>query len=155
MGEHLTESGEFKSDKYPWSPPGFVSLKLTDPMAQPFLWGYAEIRRQKDQEFSDDLHEALRLTGYDPESYFAYVRKVPAILPPNIKAGIDDYHEHHQPVGGFLTAILNNDLSGAFVRADPQSKAYLAEIIDYVRFELPSDIWGSPDKVQSWLAEKK
>ena len=66
-GEHLTEEGEFKSDKYEWCPPGFVPFKLTDEMAQPFLWGYADARRTVDQEFADDLQEALMRKGYPPD----------------------------------------------------------------------------------------
>jgi len=28
------------------------------------LWDYAQVRRAKDPEFSDDLEEALKLCGY-------------------------------------------------------------------------------------------
>lgn len=64
MGAHIID-GEFQSDKYEWCLPGFVPLKLTDPMAQPFLWAYAEERRSIDAEFADDLQEVLRLNGYN------------------------------------------------------------------------------------------
>ena len=63
MGEHLID-GEFQSDKYPWCERGFVPLKLTDPMAQPYLWMYADARREVDSEFADDLQWALKLQGY-------------------------------------------------------------------------------------------
>ena len=63
MGDHLVD-GEFQSDKYPWCKRGFVPLKLTDPMAHPVLWNYAEVRASVDQEFADDLKEALRSEGY-------------------------------------------------------------------------------------------
>lgn len=33
QSEHIDADGEFQSDKYPWCAPGFVPLKLTDPMA--------------------------------------------------------------------------------------------------------------------------
>ena len=69
MGEHLVEvKGKilFKSDKYDWSPAGYVPFSLTDRMAQPFLWEYAEIRRAVDSEFADDLQEALAIVGYCP-----------------------------------------------------------------------------------------
>lgn len=65
MGEHLI-GGQFKSDKYPWCPAGFVPLKVTDPGAQGPLWAYAQQRRGIDAEFSADLEEALRLAGYEP-----------------------------------------------------------------------------------------
>lgn len=60
MGDHLI-NGEFKSDKYPWCPAGFVPLKLTDPNARAVLKDYAERRRKIDAGFSDDLLEAIRI----------------------------------------------------------------------------------------------
>jgi hypothetical protein len=66
MGDHLTDEGEFKSDKYEWCPPGFVALKLTDKDAQPFLFGYAQVHRPRDRDFSDDLETALRTKGFVP-----------------------------------------------------------------------------------------
>ena len=70
MGEHLID-GEFQSDKYPWCQRGFIPLKLTDPMAQPVLWEYAQNRESVDMEFADDLREALRLQGYTPPAAIA------------------------------------------------------------------------------------
>ncbi|MCH8945729.1 MAG: hypothetical protein IIA85_02305 [Nanoarchaeota archaeon] len=66
MGEHLID-GEFKSDKYPKTPKGLVPLKPTDTMAQDLLAIYAYRRADKDKVFSEDLLEALRLKGYNPE----------------------------------------------------------------------------------------
>jgi len=66
-GEHINVDGEFQSDKYPWCQPGFVPLKLTDPMAQPVLWHYAALRASVDAAFADDLRMALRAKGYDPD----------------------------------------------------------------------------------------
>ena len=60
MGKHLID-GEFKSDKYPWCPAGFVPLKLTDPDARAVLKQYAAHRKERDAEFSADLWEAIRL----------------------------------------------------------------------------------------------
>ncbi len=66
MGEHLIDD-KFQSDKYPECPAGKVPLSTEDPDAQPLLWLYAQRRRPKDPEFSADLEEALRLSGYDPD----------------------------------------------------------------------------------------
>lgn len=63
MGAHLID-GQFQSDKYTWCLPGFVPLKLTDQMAQPLLWEYAQRRRMVDAEFADDLEAALLAAGY-------------------------------------------------------------------------------------------
>jgi Lar family restriction alleviation protein len=57
--DHLTVTGKFQSDKYPWAAAGFVPLKTTDPMARDLLATYAERRRAVDVAFADDLLEAL------------------------------------------------------------------------------------------------
>ena len=67
MGKHLID-GQFQSDKYPSTPCGLVPLKPPDPMAQDLLWEYAQRRRAVDPEFSDDLEEVLRLSGYDHDA---------------------------------------------------------------------------------------
>jgi hypothetical protein len=65
MGAHIID-GKFQSNKYPWCDPDFVPLKVTDLMAQPVLWAYAESRRAIDREFADDLQIRLRSAGYAP-----------------------------------------------------------------------------------------
>jgi len=67
MGEHLID-GEFQSDKYPETPKGLVPLKPSDPLAQDLLAIYAHRRKKIDKEFSEDLKEALKLKGFDPDS---------------------------------------------------------------------------------------
>lgn len=60
---HLID-GDFQSDKYPWSHPGFVPLKTSDPMAQDLLAEYARRRRAVDAEFSEALEAALLNKGF-------------------------------------------------------------------------------------------
>lgn len=66
-GDHLIGS-HFKSHKYPWCEVDFVPLKLTDKMAQPLLWMYAEKRKVIDLAFAKDLQTALIEAGYEPPS---------------------------------------------------------------------------------------
>ncbi len=73
-------------------------------------------------------------------------------LPLAIQAGIDSYRYKHRPVGGFLTAVLENDLCGSLMRADPDSRAALLEIVQHLHNEMPGDAWGSKEKVKAWLA---
>lgn len=68
MGSHLID-GEFQSDKYPTTPRGKVPLSVKDPSTQDLLWEYAQRRRSKDAEFSEDLETALRAAGFDPSSH--------------------------------------------------------------------------------------
>lgn len=56
---HLTVSGRFQSDKYPWCAAGFVPLKTSDPMAQDLLREYAKRRAAVDKDFCADLLAAL------------------------------------------------------------------------------------------------
>jgi len=57
--DHLTVTGTFQSDKYPWCPAGFVPLKLTDPAARDLLDEYGRRRGAIDPQFNRDLREAL------------------------------------------------------------------------------------------------
>lgn len=63
MGAHLVD-GKFQSDKYPTCPAGKVPLSTADPTAQDLLAEYAKRRRSVDDEFSDDLEQALVNDGY-------------------------------------------------------------------------------------------
>ena len=57
---HFNKKGEFQSDKYSWCPPGFVPLKLSDPMAWIPLIAYATERRKIDEQFAVDLFRAVK-----------------------------------------------------------------------------------------------
>ncbi len=57
MSHHLTDDGDFKSDKYPWCPVGFFPLNVTDPRAQSCMLLYAELT--KDPELAADLRQAV------------------------------------------------------------------------------------------------
>lgn len=55
--------------------------------------------------------------------------------------------------GGFLTAVLSNDLKEAVCRADDTNIRHIA---DYVRFLFnyaPMACWGSPEDFRNWLKQ--
>lgn len=52
--------------------------------------------------------------------------------------------------GGFLTAVLQNDLFGAFGKADIAHSQAMADIVKYIWWELPSECWGSEEKMARW-----
>jgi hypothetical protein len=72
-------------------------------------------------------------------------------IKPTIIEGIRRYADDHCPTGGFLEAVLSNDLAEAFRRADKDNRDAMFEIVMYCYNEIPSDCWGSPEKVRSWL----
>lgn len=64
---------------------------------------------------------------------------------------LKQYIEHKQPVGDFLTAVLENDLSEAVARADENNLKNLPAFVGYLYNEAPSQCWGSKKKVEEWL----
>ena len=73
-----------------------------------------------------------------------------AKVPEHIQGAFDRWVSHGIHPGGFVTAVLENDLKGAFGRADAINLAHLQEIVMYCYWEIPSTCWGSPEKVATW-----
>ncbi len=65
------------------------------------------------------------------------------------------YVDDRIPTGSFLGAVLSNDLRGAMMRADDDNLATLFHIVAYVYNEIPSECWGSPERVNAWLDREK
>ena len=64
---------------------------------------------------------------------------------------IDRYANDRCPPGGFVRAVLENNLTQAYGYADAENFASLKEIVKYCYWEIPGDCWGSPEKVRAWL----
>ena len=69
----------------------------------------------------------------------------------HIIPSIERYVSRRIPTGGFLEAVLSNDLKEACARADNQNRQLLFEIVGYIYNEVPAQCWGSPEKVNLWL----
>lgn len=52
--------------------------------------------------------------------------------------------------GGFLTAVLHNNLKEAVGRADETNLRFLQQWVQWFYNYAPSASWGSPVKVQAW-----
>jgi hypothetical protein len=70
-----------------------------------------------------------------------------------ILESLDRYINHGIPCGSFLTACLENNLREAFGRADCNNSANLKNIVGYLYNEIPTNAWGSPEKVKEWLKQ--
>lgn len=77
------------------------------------------------------------------------------MIPENLKDGIDRYVKDHIKTGSFLNAVLENDFAMAVGTADQTSMLNLKGIVVYVFNEIPSDCWGSKEKVAKWLNTRK
>jgi len=75
-------------------------------------------------------------------------------IKPSTLEGIQSYVHQHCPPGGFLRAVLENNLQEAVIRADKENLMGLREIVQYVYWEVPHLCWGSPAKVKAWLEVK-
>lgn len=69
------------------------------------------------------------------------------------KDGLDRFMNDGCPVGDFLTAVLSNDLKGAFMWGDYQNTEDLREIVGYVYNELPAACQGSREKMKAWIEQ--
>jgi hypothetical protein len=67
-----------------------------------------------------------------------------------VKESIDAWVTTARPVGGFLYAVLTNDLKEAFKRADIFNMDALRHIVAYLYWEAPLDCWGNEEKVKRW-----
>ena len=67
------------------------------------------------------------------------------------KGSLDLYVEKGIPTGGFLRAVLANDLMEAVGRADWQNQKDLHEICDYVYNCMPIPCHGSYENVDNWI----
>ena len=76
--------------------------------------------------------------------FFGFI--VPAYMLDNLKA----YINTGRGVGGFLTAVLENDLKGAVDRADSHNRANLPAYVGYLYNQAPGGCWGSPENVKAW-----
>lgn len=72
-----------------------------------------------------------------------------------IIVSIRRYAVNHCPTGGFLRAVLENDLKRACYLADDDNIKVIPEIVFYCLREIPHDCWGSPEKVKDWLKNGK
>lgn len=56
--------------------------------------------------------------------------------------------------GGFLTAVLENNLKEAAVRADSRNARALADWGKFCVYALPTICWGDPIRVRAWLSRE-
>lgn len=75
-------------------------------------------------------------------------------IPANTQAALIRYVEQLILPGGFLCAVLNNDLFGAVGYADSDNLEALPLIVKFIYNELPAPCWGSKEKVLKFIEEE-
>lgn len=74
-----------------------------------------------------------------------------SLIEDRFKDSLSRYVEHRIPTGGFLQAVLENNLTESYSRADSGALVNIPHIVAYCYNKLPSNCWGSPTKVKAWL----
>jgi hypothetical protein len=62
-----------------------------------------------------------------------------------------NYRDHRLQPGSFVRAVLANDLFKAMERGDAESIAALPEIVKFIYWEFPGNIWGSFEAIRDHL----
>ncbi len=76
-------------------------------------------------------------------------------LRPDVVFSINQYVEHHtRHVGSFLYAALCNDLTETITHADDDNMRNLPALVTYLYWNIPSNCWGSKEKVDQYIANQ-
>lgn len=71
-------------------------------------------------------------------------------LPESLQDGARLWIERGYWPGGFLTAVIENNLVEAFGRADTFNFARLGKIVGWWYNEAPAPCWGSVERARAW-----
>ncbi len=75
------------------------------------------------------------------------------MIPERTQAALRRYVEQRLTPGGFLIAVLTNDLMGAISQADSDNIRVLRDICTFVYNNVTGDAWGNSDKVYAWSSD--
>ena len=71
-------------------------------------------------------------------------------VPEHLHEGLIRYFVSGMRPGGFLLAVLENDLAVAVRVADDLSLSGLRRLCEFLYFDVPGHSCGSPEKVDAW-----
>lgn len=77
------------------------------------------------------------------------------IIPSHMIEGLYNFVELGLEPGGFLTAILCNNLSEAFNRADEKNRDCMENWVQVMTWSIPGCCHGSVEAVKEWMAKKR
>ncbi len=89
----------------------------------------------------------MNLISYEKARQHADYRQIPQ----RVLLSLYAYVNNRQQTGGFLTAVLSNNLFTAIGKADSESLAAIREIVVFIHMEVPSPCYGSEQAVTAWI----
>ena len=72
-------------------------------------------------------------------------------VPEHTVDGIVSYFTKGWEPGGFLCAVIDNDMKNAFGNADIENRARMFEIVSFLYNNAPAGTWGYPGAVAAYL----
>lgn len=75
-------------------------------------------------------------------------------VPPRLRGGLYRFLMEGVGPGGFLHAVLSNNLRDAVAQGDPESLAALRAIVLLVHNKMPHACHGDPNAVRAWMRAK-
>ena len=76
-------------------------------------------------------------------------------IPDNTRGALERYINHGIEPGGFLMAVLSNNLIKAIGSADHHNLAALKDICGWLYMYAPSNCWGSFETVDLYIRMKR
>ena len=74
-----------------------------------------------------------------------------SMLPEHMVGAMERYMKNGVAPGGFLEAVLSNDLLEAMERADMVNRYRLYDFGQFLHQQAPRGSFGSPDRVANWV----
>ena len=87
---------------------------------------------------------------FEAELYDSFTSSSYRDFPQTLRKGMVRYLVYGVPPGGFLSAVLENDLIGAIGKADDNNITKLEVICKWVYNISPCNCWGSRNKVLAY-----
>lgn len=72
-------------------------------------------------------------------------------LPRHMHGGVSRYIERGIRPGDFLLCMLEGDMAGAQMRADPENRAFEKEWGVFLSDYVPIECHNTPEKVKAWM----
>ena len=86
-----------------------------------------------------------------PGKYYPGPGLPPDAAPYDWEDALLGYLEDGITPGGFLTAILENNLTESVIRADVHNLILIPKIVHWLLTQAPRESWGSAEKVEAWV----
>lgn len=99
----------------------------------------------------DKYSYAEKILHQELEGFSHFGLKVPWEL----HGGIVNYAIHHTAAGDFLTGVITNDLGKTMSHGTFENLQALPAIYSFFYNRIPSECWGSKEKMASWLVRRK